>query len=60
VIAATLARLIGASVTVNITAPFPTLEKTEFPTILPAIILAYTDYPQFKLNGDALKIEIGI
>jgi len=42
------------------TAPEPYEDSVESPTTLNTIILALTELPTVKLNGDALNIEAGI
>lgn len=55
-----VATLIGASGTVIITAPDPTIEAVELPTTLVAIICTKTYEPHCKKNGDALSTVIGM
>lgn len=57
---ASLARLIGASGFVKMTAPLPVGDSSLVPTKLVAVTLAITELPQGRLNGAALREEIKI
>lgn len=54
----TLIRLIGASGTLRIIAPWPASDMIELPLILIAITLTKTSEPHAKLNGAAFNAKL--
>ena len=59
VIAGKFFKFVGTSGLVKMTAPFPIWDAIVVPTKLVAVIYEYMLYPQGKLNGALVSIEIG-